>query len=409
MNWQLLIGVGLSVFLWRDVCLLAAPKPPWRIYAGIQVAVFAGLGWIAETVSREEAFGLLRDVRIAAVAAAAHLVLWGLLFFGQRRKAGWVRMVALAPAPMFLFAAGGLVWSVLQRTGISTGVAAGLVAAGGWLAAAGLLAVLKKRWTASTPESYTDFAAASNLTAILLIPLEQTAASGDTMNIHTIHDLLYFLSNLFLLPTLLGTLAAFAWCTYVAGQFLSEAADRRANRRQLGELFSGPPSEARFREKAWRGYFAGFRHAREEHAEFPAMLDKHVADLEHRLTGRIERLGIMAKVGPMLGLIGTLIPLQPALAGLARGDVQAMGANLQIGFTTTVLGLIAGGTCYAISVILRHWYQQDLTDIHFLNALWAEREGSASDASIQPNAAGLAAVNGDGLAAGREAIRGAGR
>lgn len=405
MDWQILIAVGLSVFLWRDVCLLAAPAPPRLAHALIHLAAFVTLGLLAETISRDQAFGLLRDLRIATPAAVVHIVLWAALFFGHRRRLPWVSFLALVPSPIFLFSAGAMTWLLLQRTSIAAGLLAGVIAAAAWLATVHALAAAKKRIAATSSTSAFSFAATSNLTAILLIPLDQSAITGDTMNVNTIHDLLYFLSNLFLLPTLIGTLAAFAWCTFLVGQFLSESADHRANRRNLRDLFSGPPTEARFREKPWRGHFAAFRNAREEYAEFPAMLDKHVSDLEHHLTGRIERLGIMAKVGPMLGLIGTLIPLQPALAGLARGDMQAMGANLQIGFTTTVLGLIAGGTCYAISVFLRHWYQQDLTDIHFLNALWAEPDGSPSDASIQPNTAAPYEVNGVGLAASREALR----
>jgi len=405
MDWQILISVGLGVFLWRDASLLSTTRPPHLAHAVIHLAAFVTLGLLAETISRDHAFGLLRDPHIATPAAAIHLLLWAALFFGQRHSRRWVVPLALIPSPIFLFSAGATTWLLLQRTPIASGLLAGVIAAAAWLTIVHAIAAARKRFAATSPATAYSFAATSNLTAILLIPLDQAAITGDTMNVNTIHDLLYFLSNLFLLPTLVGTLGAFAWCTFLVGQFLSEWADHRANRGNMRDLFAGPPTEARFREKPWRGHFAAFRNAREGHAEFPAMLDKHVSDLEHRLTGRIERLGIMAKVGPMLGLIGTLIPLQPALAGLARGDMQAMGANLQIGFTTTVLGLIAGGTCYAISVILRHWYQQDLTDIHFLNALWAEPDGSPSDASIQPNPTALFEVHGGGLAASREALR----
>lgn len=217
-----------------------------------------------------------------------------------------------------------------------------------------------------------------------------------------IHDLLYVLSNAFLLPTLLGTLAAFGYGTYVVGQFLSEVADHRANRAQLAKFFAGPPTQARYFEFAWRGYFARFRKALEEHREFPAMVEKTVADMEHEMSARVERLGIMSKAGPMLGLIGTLIPLQPALAGLARGDMQAMGANLQIGFTTTVLGLLVGGTCYAIGVVMKNWFQQYVTDLNFLLALWAPAStGVSNDESLQP-ATVEASRNGLGVAQVRQ-------
>jgi len=185
-----------------------------------------------------------------------------------------------------------------------------------------------------------------------------------------IHDLLYLISNAFLLPTLLGTLAAFAYGTYVVGRFLSDCVDHRRNRAMLASFFGGPPTQSRFESFAWRGDYARFFRALRQYREFPAMVEKEVADIEHDMTARVDALGVMAKVGPMLGLIGTLIPLQPALAGLARGDMQAMGANLQIGFTTTVLGLLVGGACYAISVVVRNWNQQTVTNFHFLLELW---------------------------------------
>ncbi len=187
-----------------------------------------------------------------------------------------------------------------------------------------------------------------------------------------IHELLYLISNAFLLPTLLGTLLVFGYGTYVVGRFLSDWVDFQANSRLLRAFFAGPPTQARYEEQPWRGNYAVFQQALRRWRDFPAMLDKQVTDLEHEMTAQVDRLGVFAKVGPMLGLIGTLIPLQPALAGLARGDLQVMGANLQIGFTTTVLGLLTGGACYAISVVLRNWNQQTVANLHFLLALWAE-------------------------------------
>ncbi len=204
-----------------------------------------------------------------------------------------------------------------------------------------------------------------------------------------IHDLLYLLSNAFLIPTLLGTLAAFAYGTYVVGQYLSELADHRHNRAALRDLFAGPPTQSRFAGYQWRGAFARFARALSKYDDFPALIEKETADIELEMHARIERLGIMAKTGPMLGLIGTLIPLQPALAGLARGDMQAMGANLQIGFTTTVIGLLAGGTCYAIGVIYRNWFQQDISDLNFLTAIWAAPKNNYEQSLQSPIAAEL--------------------
>ena len=195
-----------------------------------------------------------------------------------------------------------------------------------------------------------------------------------------LQGLLYAISSAFLLPVLVAVVLAFVYATYLVGQFLSEALDRRTNRASLDELYSGRPSRERFLALPWRAELARFRRIAEAHSGSEAVLDKRIVDLENQMRRRVERLGILGRIGPILGLVGTLIPLQPALAGLARGDMQTVGANLLIGFTTTVIGLLVGGVCYAISVVVRNWYQQDLTEIHFLLDQWAQR--ATADAEV---------------------------
>lgn len=195
-----------------------------------------------------------------------------------------------------------------------------------------------------------------------------------------LQGLLYAISNAFLLPVLAGIVLAFVYATYLVGQFLSEALDRRTNRASLEELYDGRPSRERFLALPWKAEMGRFRRILQAQDASEAVLEKRIVDLENQMRGRVERLGILGRIGPILGLVGTLIPLQPALAGLARGDMQTVGANLLIGFTTTVIGLLVGGSCYAISVVVRNWYQQDLTEIHFLLDQWAK--GPASEAEV---------------------------
>jgi len=183
-----------------------------------------------------------------------------------------------------------------------------------------------------------------------------------------LQSLLYSVSSAFLWPALLAILCLFVYCTYLVGQVLSEVLDRRANKAAFERLFVGTLTRSRFLEESWRLEVARFALAV---AGPPARLEKAVADLENDMRKRVERLTILSRTGPILGLIGTLIPLQPALAGLAAGNMQAMASNLLIGFTTTVLGLIVGGASFAISVVVRNWYRQDLTEIHFLLDEWS--------------------------------------
>lgn len=192
-------------------------------------------------------------------------------------------------------------------------------------------------------------------------------------------SLLYWISSAFLLPALLAILCLFVYTTYLAGGVFAEAYDRRANRAALRALYQGEPGMGRFLHLDWKLAMGRFAEAAANH---PERLDKAVADLENDLRRSTEKLSVLSRTGPMLGLVGTLIPLQPALAGLAAGDMQAMASNLLIGFTTTVVGLIVGGVSYALGVQVRHWGRRDLTEMHYLMEVWSEKasERGAHDA-----------------------------
>lgn len=100
---------------------------------------------------------------------------------------------------------------------------------------------------------------------------------------------------------------------------------------------------------------------------------KSLADFDFRSLRRLERTRLLVRAGPALGLMGTLIPLSPALGGLARGDVTALSSNLRVAFSVTVLGILIGGLAFGISLVRDRLYGQDLSDLEFVaSALTAE-------------------------------------
>ena len=54
--------------------------------------------------------------------------------------------------------------------------------------------------------------------------------------------------------------------------------------------------------------------------------------------------------------------------------MQQMASNLLLGFTTTVIGLIIGGTAFGLATITRIWGREDLIEIRFLIENWRENE-----------------------------------
>lgn len=67
---------------------------------------------------------------------------------------------------------------------------------------------------------------------------------------------------------------------------------------------------------------------------------------------------MVAKIAPMFGLMGTLIPLGPGLMALGQGDTKTLSGSLLIAFDTTVAGLISAAAAYVISTIRKRWYEQ---------------------------------------------------
>ncbi len=93
---------------------------------------------------------------------------------------------------------------------------------------------------------------------------------------------------------------------------------------------------------------------------------KDLAEFDYRSIRRLERTRILVRVGPALGLMGTLIPLSPALVGLADGDVQTLTDNLRVAFSVTVAGLMVGAIAFTISLVRDRLYGQDFSDLEYV-------------------------------------------
>jgi biopolymer transport protein ExbB/TolQ len=84
---------------------------------------------------------------------------------------------------------------------------------------------------------------------------------------------------------------------------------------------------------------------------------------------RLGQLQILVRTGPMIGLVGTLIPLGPALDGLSKSDLHELGTHMNIAFTMTVFGILIGAIAYALYVIHRAWSEQDISDLELIQSI----------------------------------------
>ncbi|MCD6203469.1 MAG: MotA/TolQ/ExbB proton channel family protein [Methanophagales archaeon] len=104
----------------------------------------------------------------------------------------------------------------------------------------------------------------------------------------------------------------------------------------------------------------------EDTRQFAVRLEKLLQGCNAAITKSVERTRTMVRIGPMLGLMGTLIPMGPALLALTQGDINTLASSLIYAFGTTVLGLLIGGIAYVITTVRQHWYDKDMNDIRYI-------------------------------------------
>lgn len=94
-----------------------------------------------------------------------------------------------------------------------------------------------------------------------------------------------------------------------------------------------------------------------------ALASELISAQETRLIKKTNKTDILVRVGPILGLLGTLIPLGPGLAALGTGDIATLAQSLTIAFDTTVTGLTVGAVAFLISKYKKQWYESELIDV----------------------------------------------
>ena len=91
-----------------------------------------------------------------------------------------------------------------------------------------------------------------------------------------------------------------------------------------------------------------------------ALASELISAEESKMIKNTSKTDILVRLGPIFGLLGTLIPLGPGLAALGSGDIATLAESLTIAFDTTVTGLTVGAIAYLISKFKKQWYESDL-------------------------------------------------
>lgn len=109
-------------------------------------------------------------------------------------------------------------------------------------------------------------------------------------------------------------------------------------------------------------------------ADSAAMRQRLLASFEIAADKDLSTSKTLSKMGPMLGLMGTLIPMGPALVGLSTGDISSMAYNMQVAFATTVVGLFSAAIGFVTLQVKQRWYLQDMVHLEFVAELLNDKQ-----------------------------------
>ena len=199
------------------------------------------------------------------------------------------------------------------------------------------------------------------------------------MNI--ISDILYWISTGLLVPDIVLLIVLFGRALLLVGSFYGQYLSIRKTeallRNELNALTPATVMELadKLPEKSSSLVISYIRQVLQAH-ESPAQIQRLLANFEIAADKDLAISKTLTQLGPILGLMGTLIPMGPALAGLASGDIASMAYNMQIAFATTVVGLVAGAVGFLTQQVKQRWYLQDMTNLEFLSELLNEKRAA---------------------------------
>lgn len=125
-------------------------------------------------------------------------------------------------------------------------------------------------------------------------------------------------------------------------------------------------AQSRMFQRQKRALFELIQHHDLPAASHEALARRLLAIEELHYTRITNRTDLIARLGPMLGLMATLIPLGPGLIALGQGDTKTLADSLLTAFDATVTGLAAAGIAFAVSRLRKRWYEDYTSSLESL-------------------------------------------
>ncbi|MDR0537901.1 MAG: MotA/TolQ/ExbB proton channel family protein [Tannerellaceae bacterium] len=185
---------------------------------------------------------------------------------------------------------------------------------------------------------------------------------------------LFWVANSLLIPDIIILLLLFGRSLLLVGSFYNQMMVKRRNdalfNRKIKELTTENISELKSLlpqkdDSLFVKYLRDLLTAESSEAYSEYLL----SNLENDADKDLSLSKLLTKIGPVLGLIGTLIAMSPALVGLSTGDISGMAYNMQVVFATTVVGLVISAIGLVTLQSKQRWYAKDVYNIEYISRL----------------------------------------
>jgi biopolymer transport protein ExbB/TolQ len=161
---------------------------------------------------------------------------------------------------------------------------------------------------------------------------------------------------------------------FLAGSCLADFIARRRERSgfdldrwlQQGAVLGSNESRLTALPSGLRRLVRDIEHARVEDTLGDGGLEHLVLEQEEHVRHTLNSPRMLVKVGPSLGLLGTLIPMGTSLASLAAGNLEAMAGQMVVAFTTTIIGLATGTVAYVVATVRLAWVNEAVREQRYL-------------------------------------------
>ena len=194
----------------------------------------------------------------------------------------------------------------------------------------------------------------------------------------TISEILFWVANSLLIPDIIALLLLFVRSLLLVGSFYNHFITKQKNDKLLNDLIQNLSAEkvedlkSILPQKDNSLYIKYLRRllSREQSEAYSEYL---ISNFETEADKDLSISKILAKIGPVLGLIGTLIAMSPALVNLSSGDVSGMAYNMQIVFATTVIGLVVSMAGLITLQFKQRWYLQESNHLFYISQILIEK------------------------------------